>query len=364
MTFGAQVKNDDQDIIIDSDFGHYHFIGKASYETTVRVPNIVGGNQTDHSKYNEYNKLDSSQVNGDIIKYKITTASGTIPPMCFIKPATVSNTAPPCSVILTKRVPQQWYQWEIWVLQRRGGTAASPTSYTRPTIYCFMPLDKFTNSQLTLPATETVGVAMYNSLGRATFDTRYKPLKVIKTQTINAPSVARTNPDFGNHNPDFTPNKTTSYAHGLSSTSDLMYYAPSLAHACHDASETRDGEGVQEAGNKTYQYHWVRADTWWAFYRNSFRLTSTNFQSTYNIYATGHIWESAEEDSWIGIAVIAAVVGALTGGAGLALIGAFIAVASFDDAGLAYSNYYPYRNGSRNADQDVQVIYTRPSYYD
>lgn len=366
MSFGAKIKNDDQDILIDSDFGHYHFLGKADYVSTTRVPNIVGGNFTAHSPTN-YTTLANSQVNGDIIKYEINCDDGFVPPMCFIKPSTVGDTAPPCSIILTKLVFGNFYKWEIWVLQRRDGSASSPTSYTRPTLYCFHPVDLWGSPRANIAVgEEKIGVRMYNSSEVVTFDTRLKPLKVIKTQTITAPSIARTSsPDNNSFAPNFTPNGTKNYNHGLSDTTDLMYYAPSLAHSCQQAYQERDGEGFQSGGYSDSDFYaWVRADLWWCFYRNTFRLTSSQLQSNYSIYASGHVWEADEDSSSIFAVAAGILLGTITGGAALGVIGGFIVANDFNLAGVTASSYYPYVDSSRNTSEDVQVVFSRPSYYD
>lgn len=356
MTFGARVKNSDSDILIDSDFSHYHYIGKASHYGTTRVPDITGGNFTDHSP-TYHQGLAATQLNCDIVKYRITTANGTTPPMCFIKPAVTGSSGTSCAIILTKKVPNQYYIWEVWVLQTRG--------HVRPTLYCFYPLRYFNVSQKTLPSTETVGVAMYNSGGQKTFDTRYKPLKIIKTQTINAPAMARTSsPDNGTHAPSFTPNGSTDYTHGLSSSNDLMFYAPSLAHSCQQAYEQRDGEGFQTAGNNSYFYKWVRADLWWCFYRNTFKINGSKITSGYDIYASGHVFEANEDDSSIIEVALGVFLGVITGGAATGFIAGFLVASNFNNAGITAGSYYPYQDDSRNASEDVNVLWSRPSYYD
>lgn len=365
MSFGAKIKNNDQDILIDSDFGHYHFLGKASYVSTTRVPNILGGDLTQHS-YDAGQHMANSQVNGDIIKYEISCDDGFVPPMCFIKPSTVSNTAPPCSIVLTKLIFGYFYKWEIWVLQARTGTNSSSTTYTRPTLYCFHPMDLWGSPRANLAVgDEETGVRMYNSSEVVTFDTRLKPLKVIKNLETTAPALAKSGTISSGNHPNFTPNNTTGYSHGLSNASDLMYYAPSLAHCCQETRTTRDGEGFQSEGYGSFNYAWARGDLWWCFYRNTFRLTPTQLQSTYSIYASGHVWTSVEEQSSGLVELLVGVILTIaTGNPMFLAVGVVVTAINFESADIGSGDYLPYNNGSRNANETVPVIFSRPSYYD
>lgn len=359
MTIGLQFKNDSGDILIDSDYHHFHFVGIATYTGTVRLPALLGGNNTKHS-YTGTTGLSGTQTNGDIIKYTITTASGSsVPPIVFIKPSYTGANAPFCGLVLTQQINTT--TWEFWVLQDHG--------YNRPSLYCFNKFTQMTTSQQTVPSTINQGIATYNSSGQKTYDTRFKPLKVVGTSNTTAPSLARPSV-ASNYNPDFTPTNRTNITLAPSSgdVSDLMFYAPSLAHSCQSTTASKSGDGFQSAGYNSYFYAWARLDLWWCFYRNTFRLTSaTQMQSAYSIYASGHVYKSQEDKSSI-FTITNILVAIFTFGAGLLVtLGAIalsIAVtASFADAGVVSGVYFPYENSSRNANQTHPVILSRASYY-
>ena len=43
MSFGLQVKNNDSQIIIDSELSHYHFLGKYTPYTSTQTPDLLIG---------------------------------------------------------------------------------------------------------------------------------------------------------------------------------------------------------------------------------------------------------------------------------------------------------------------------------
>jgi len=363
MTFGARFKNNAGEILVDSDFYHYHFMGKANYASTTRVPDIFGGNNTQHSTTSgQY--MAPTQINGDIIKYNIATSGTAVPPMCFIKPSSTGSSAPSCSVILIKANSGN-STWDIWVLQRRTGTYNSPVGYTRPDIYCFSPLNVMTSSQSSIPSSENLGVVTYNASNAKTYDSRLQPLKVIHTVPVTAPTAARTGAiHTSSWNPNFSVDQQNTYTLNLTNKSDLMYYAPSLAHACQELNTLLDGDGYQSQGYSSFFYAWARADLWYCFYRNTFRIESSTFKSTYDIYASGHIWESTQDNSSLLAAIAAIVLGTLTLGATAGFIGGFLVANDFNLAGIDSGSYYPYSDSSRNTGETVNVLFSRPSYYD
>jgi hypothetical protein len=359
MTIGLQFKNADGDILIDSDYHHFHFVGIATYVDTVRLPALLGGNNTSHS-YTGATGLSDTQINGDIIKYRISTApNSSVPPIAFIKPSYTGTGAPFAGIVLTQQVSTA--EWEFWVLQDYG--------YLRPSLYCFNRIDQMTSSQQTVPESINQGIATFNSAEQKTYDTRFKPLKVVGTSNTTAPSLARPSVS-SNYNPDFTPTNVNSVDYSVTSggVDDLMYYAPSLAHSCQSVTASTGGDGFQASGYNSYFYAWARADIWWCFYRNTFRLTSVSqMESRYSIYASGHVYKSQEDKSSI-FNLTTILVGLFTFGAGLPLLLGGIALSlavtqSFADAGVVSGVYFPYENSSRNADQTQPVIFSRASFY-
>ena len=234
-----------------------------------------------------------------------------------------------------------------------------------------------TSSQASVGSTNTYGLATFNSSEDKTFDSRLKPLKIIGAQVVNAPSIARTASKSNGWNPVFTPDQSSNYnvTRSTSETdaSDLMFYAPSLAHSCQEHSENTDGDGWQAQGYSSFFYAWARSDLWWCFYRNAFRLShvnsnTTQVNSTYGIYASGHVWSSEQDNSSLLAAIAAAIAAFATFGASLLVVGTFVATAAitaaFTNAGLASGTYLPYQEGARNQSENVTVLLSKASYYD
>ena len=362
MSFGLQFKNDDNQVIVDADFHQYHYAGKATYIETKRVPELNGGNNTDHSPSGGQT-LSSNQERGHIIKYRIATnSSSSAAPMCFIKPSSTGSSAPYCGIVLTKRYNNT--QWEIWVLQ--------DYNYTRPDLYCFLPLNDMTNAQKGVTGSQSV--MTFNSSRSKTYDSRLKPLKIVGASSIRAPTIARTGSISNGYNPRFQPDQVNSYSYSTSTSesnaNDLMFYCPSLAHSCQSITFSSSGDGFQSKGYNSYFYAWARGDVYWTFYRNTFRLRSTtNFQSSYTEYACGHFWESVEKQNGLLSAILAGVLAIFTFGASLIVAATTVVVtaaitASFTNAGLSEGIYFPYENSGRNQTRDQPVLFTKASFYD
>ena len=349
MAYGLLVKNNDGDVLVDSDYPHYHFVQTLSHSSVVRVPELLDGPGGSYDQApSSPNNLDSDQPRGNI--YKFTFGSnGAKPPMCFIKPSATGGSAPYASIVLTERDGTNWH---IWVLQTYGASA--------PTLYCFSPINQISAST----SGTTYGLQTFNSSGETTFDSRLKPLRVIDSIVTTSPSLANTGSSDvgGNTNIDLSVNCTpNSYTinNAPSNLADVIYYCPSLSHCCQDRRAHREDDGFQAAGNNSYFYAWARNDLWWTFYRGAYRVgANSKFQSSYEGYASGHVWSTAEDTS----SLFAAIAAAAFGQWWLALAAA-IGSAVFTNAGVADGNYYPYENDSRNEGQAQPAIISKASFY-
>lgn len=360
MSYGLQVFNNSNQVLVDSEFEHFHFAGKAQFFSKTRVPDILGGNFTDHStREGEY--ISAYQTSGDIFKYILYANAGSAspPPLCFVKPVATGTSAPTCGVFITYREGSNWI---IWLLQTRG--------YSAPTLYCFLPLRHMTPAAAN-PDTN-YSLATYSSQGLRTYDARVRPLKVIATGSLTSPGLARYGSKANGWNPVFwadSPNSSTFSAPSSPPVSDLIFYCPSIAHSCQDHKLSTSGDGFQSKGYNSYFYAWAREDLWWCFYRSTFRFTSNNtIQSWYEIYASGHVWKAVEDQTSL-LGVIALVgLAFLTFGASLLVIGValggLVAAAAFTNAGVASGTYYPYQNSARNNAQSNSYLISRASYYD
>jgi hypothetical protein len=376
MTYGLQFKNDDNDIIVDSDFEHYHFAGKGAWTGDFVTPPLTGGTTTNHS-YAGSQTLSTSQVPGRVHIFTLSAraTSGSPAPLVFIK----SRTDADMGHILTKR---NGANWEFWILTSLNAA----NSANIPVIYCFLPLDEMSASAATAASGETYGVATFNSSGDRTYDSRMKPLKIVGTVSLtSAPANAHSHTN-ASYNPNFTPNTQTTNIFNNSgsnsytgATSDLMFCCPSIAHACQDYEYQAAGEGFQPQGNNSYFYSWARADLWWGFYRGTFRiepLYPTGGGSSvghriwlrYTGYAYGHVWNSIENSTGIFGALAAIALSFFTFGASLLTLGVFItaAVLASSFSGIAADGglYYPYRNDTRNRGQNNPMLFATWSQYD
>ena len=361
MTYGLKIKNDANEIIIDSDFEHYHFAGVAQYTSSFQTPGILGGNVTAHS-YSGSTTMSSTQIPGRVWVFTLSAeaSSGSPAPLVFIKDANQTF----LGHIMTKRVGDNW---EIWILSSDTGTSVWPKAY------CFLPLDEMDNYMGSAPSGETHGLSTFSSTGRRTYDSRFKPLKIVGNITVPAATSSARSSISANYNPDFTPNRYTNTVFSYPNVqTELMYCCPSIATVCQEVRVTNTGEGFQSQGYNSFFYKWGRADLWWGFYRNTFRVTTVNGQRTlisrYTPYAFGHVWDSDENTASALAGVAAAALGFATFGASLTAFAIIITAATlttqFSSISASAGYYYPYQNSSRNNGQLNPMLLAKWSDYD
>lgn len=351
MAFGFRVLNSSNQVLVDSDLFHYHFIGyQDPYEKT-QVPDILYGPGIQEYGPNENKGMENLPSKGYIYKYVVST-NGPKPPMCFIKPSSTGFSAPYAGIILTA---QEGTYWIVWVFQ-------SADSAVPPRLYCFAPLD-----QISITPIGSTGLATFNKDGQKTFDSRFRPLRIVHGGSLASPPLAHDGLTGSGWTCSLDVN-TYSYNSMFKDgggVSDYIYYAPSLAHACQEYRYSASGSGT--SGYK--KYAWARSDLWWCFYRAGYRMTgpflfdsgSTRYiQSNYGVYARGHVYDHKVDETNI---LVAIVLGVLTGGVYLAIaFGALAASGIFTNAGVASGGYLPYNNGSRNTEANSFLI-SRASFY-
>jgi len=348
MAHGLLVKNDNNEVLIDSDFSHYHFLGKHTHSSVTQVPDLtggssantggIGGNSPDSNKGTE-NMPDK----GAIYIYSVAV-NGANPPMCFIKPSSTGSSARYTGIILTK---QTGSSWEIRVFQ--DGVTSAP----HPILYCFAPLSQISNS-----TSSTHGLKTFNSSGVATFDSRFKPLKIVGGGNITSPTLAHT----GSTGSGFTvslgvnaSNISTSFTN-QSNINDLIFYCPSIAHACQKYEYEESDSGFYSFK----RFSWHRSDIWWCFYRSCFRIASTSsLEANYGVYARGHFYKHEAAQS----SAFGSLLGFLFGGAVFGALFAAISVASFTNVSVDAGNYLPYSNSFRNRSANSFII-SKASFYD
>lgn len=343
MAYGFQVTNNNGQVLIDADLFHYHFIGTFSPYTYTQIPDINYGPTWRMEFGPNVNKgMENMPTKGTIFKYQIPV-SGSKPPMCFIKPINTGFWAPYAAIILTSR---NGSVWDVWVFQ-------SGVYTTGPTLYCFAPLDQIANN-----APGSYGLQTYNTLDQRTFDTRYRPLRIVAAGDISHPALAHTGSTGSEWTCSLDVNTSSDSTFAQQpSDSDLIYFCPSLAHACQQYEHYQSKSGIYDWES----YEWKRSDLWWCFYRGAYKIqNSYTMRASYGVYARGHVYDYKEDSSNI---VVGILVGAITGGLFFAVaIGAIIASGAFTNAGVASGGYLPYANGSRNVGSNPYLI-SRASFY-
>jgi hypothetical protein len=286
--------------------------------------------------------MENMPSKGEIYIYSVPV-NGTSPPLCFIKPTSTGTSAPYTGIVLTKR---DGTNWEIRVFQ-------STVTSASPVLYCFSPLSQVSNS-----TSSTHGLQTYNSSGVLTFDSRFKPLRVVGGGDITSPGLAHTGSSGSGWNVSLSINASsvsTSFT-SQSSASDLIYYCPSLAHAC----QKYENEQAESGWYSWHRYSWHRSDIWWCFYRSCFRIASTSsFEANYGVFARGHFYRhEAEESHFFG-----SLIGFLFGGWIFAGLIAAITAITWSNANVEGGNYLPYANSYRNTSGNSFII-SKASYYD
>jgi len=323
MAYGLTVTNDSNQVLIDSDVFGYHFIGKYTATTSWNHTYLEDLGGEDY--WDSPNTIDSNQTPGRVFEYTVNLPGSSKPPMCFIKPTGTGTSAVYTSVIRVWKYDTN--NWKVWILQ-------STNAGTGPTLYAFSTMDQ-TNST----PSDTYGLQTMNSSGDVTFDSRFKPLRIVGAANALPPS----NPNSGSVGSGTTPylnvNATpNTYTTGASVTaSDQIYYCPSLASACYEYEVGREESGFH---NWSY-YQWTRYDIWWCFYRSAFRISGdNNFQANWAIYMAGHIWKAQVSGSFLGLGYLN----------GIPAVGPI--------------EYFPYSDASRNQGEANNVLISRASYYD
>jgi len=348
---GLLIKNNNGNVIVDSDFSHYHFLGKYSPSNTITdLPEILYGPGNQSYGPNENKDLNSLPDVGVLYEYLIPS-NGVRPPLCFIKPVSATSSAPYIGIILTIKEGTSWKVSVFSSFQASGAT---------PTIYAFCPIN-----QITGWAPDDFGLVTKNRFGSVTFDSRRKPLVVTGGGVIKAPTQAHTGSTGSGWAASLNPNATDEVSYngtgdvGASSLNgDTIFYCPSIAHACQEYTRGDNDSGVYDWKS----YEWYRSDINWAFYRQGFRVVDGVLKSMYGTYAIGHVYNHTSDSSSI---LGAIAIGFLTFGAGFALaLAAATASGAFTSAGLAAGLYLPYHNGARNNSVENNLVTSKASYYD
>ena len=81
MAHGLLVKNNDGEVLIDSDFKHYHFLGKYTHSSVTSVPDLLQGGVASGAQGSNANKgMENMPAKGEIYKYQVAV-NGDTPPI-------------------------------------------------------------------------------------------------------------------------------------------------------------------------------------------------------------------------------------------------------------------------------------------
>jgi hypothetical protein len=370
--FGASIKNNSNEVLIDSDTHNYHFVGKFTKSAHWMGPYIIQERGSSTHYWNSPNGLAASQVRGYIFQYKYYTTDQSKPPLCFVKPSSTGSSSPYFSIVNTFYNPSGGGYWEFWILQSGPGQLA-------PTIYLFVTADAMPTAlsyTYTSPGDEPAdssGPYAFQTLdaeGNVSFDSRYKPLRVIGAGEYQTPTQAVSGSKGSGTTPYLAPNAPSQINTGNTTTlSDIIVHCPAFSTGCCEYETKR--EHIHRHYNwlniNTSSYYWGRFDFWWSFYRSAIQLdTVSTMQVGYITYMSGHIWEHAYNSSGInwGSFLGGLLLGGLTGGLGFGLLLGAVAVSVSIDNSTLTGAYLPYENSTRNANEPASYILSKASYYD
>ena len=264
MRQGLKFVNNDDELLVDSNLHHSHFIGIATHVKSTPIDRVSQG-----SLYNGSVNFRPGQDLSFLHEFKIESTNSDRPPLCFVKPTFTGSSAPFCSVVLAIYNTTE-SKWEITVLEDFYNNRGEQ----RPSLYCFNTFPNMSDGQKSLVGKGNYGIVCYNEKEDKTFDSRFYPLKIIDTVEVSAPQnavITSSLPNFVRSNPT---NKAITVPSDIDVNS-LMFYCPSLCHACYQGSVKDSGDTRWGSGDLEWEV-WEEQQIWWTFYRNSFRFLDKN----------------------------------------------------------------------------------------
>ena len=262
MSYGFTAHNASNQILISSELQNLHFYGKATYSNLVRSHTQYGGQCT--------------------YRYSVSLVDGSNIPLVFIRPADVNALH-----AVTTISHQGNGVWHIDVMVK--GSAGYPT------LYIFAPPNIIT------PSSDVYGLQVFLNDGVTTsFDSRKLPLVVTGGGSISTSDQVITSSQ------NLNPYTSNTYV-PITFSDTAMFCCPSLAQAEREYVITQHGEdctGFDLCNNCIgWEETWASADTYWGFYREGYRLTSSGFNFGWITSNAGeHHW-SDSGDKFLGINV-------------------------------------------------------------
>ena len=355
--FGANIKNSNNDVLIDSNTHNYHYAGKLNQTSQWNTSTILKESGSATHRWSSPNGLAPSQSTSIVHQYRYYTSHSSKPPLCFVKPRSWGPSSPFFSIINTFYHTGGY--WEFWVILSNLGQYIGG-----PEIYLFATAGEVTHRS------DSFGFQTLNAAGDVTFDSRYRPLRVTSAGQYISPTEVVTGSKGSGTTPYLSPNTNSQFSTGSTvPLNDVIIHCPTFSTGCceHDYEREATYTHYNAIGIATSTYAWGRYDFWWSFYRTGIQLTSTSALTVgYIHYVNGHVWEHAYASggfSW-GALFGGLLLGGLTGGIGFGLLLGAIAVSTTVNNATISGAYLPYANSTRNANEAATYIISRASYYD
>lgn len=272
MSYGLEILNSADQLLISSEFKNLHFKQKKTSPDYVDVNSngLFGGVK--------------------LMRYRFNVSG--IPVPFFYVP--LGNS---CAVTSIRTVSSG--VWDVEIL----------TNGANPEVYIFVS-DVVTNS------TDTYGLQVFNANSQATFDSRAKPLVVTNLLSISQPSQPSSSysstgfesdscgTSVNTYHSSFIPNVYTTYNTSLP-TKPLFFFSSNAQaeREVHVNSEEKKCDTVSVKGNcaaleRTYTYD----SYYWAFYRNVITWTPSAVGSTWCVANWGCHWNYVKTSQSFGIA--------------------------------------------------------------
>ncbi len=245
---GLKVFNDSNKVMLNSDMKQFHYYGKAAYHSLINSHSEYGG--MGFHTYDIY-------LSKDIF------------PLVFIRPADYLKLH---ALLSVRTVGEGRWICDVAV----GGIGTEP-----PEIHVFVTPDSVEEPD------DRYGMQTFTGEGELSFDSRRKPLVIFDGGGTHVDAI----PSLGGKNL----NPAVPYEIDLSddlgtSNDDLMFSAPSLAHAEREYTESAgDTWCFPCCSCEIYKKWWKSIDVNWAFYRNGFTIEGGKFKSGWITFLSGNI---------------------------------------------------------------------------
>ena len=273
MSYGFLATNNSNEVLISSDTKNLHFLQKRTSPTTVSfTSNDYGGMRRLIYSFSNINTV----------------------PVPFFSVPTSDYYA------ISRLEDKGSNNWDVEII--RSGTSTST-----PEVYLFAPPSAGSPSG-------NYGMAVYNSDGSSSFDSRLKPLVITGGQSVSHPTNPRTSYSSSgldaqycatNASGTFAPTEYNSYTINSQPSKPIFSFF-SLAQSEREVTVQEqltecDGLGANSYGCIGFErtYYWT--SIYWAFYRGGIRWNNGNLRAGWIVVEKGCNWTYYKDSSFLGI---------------------------------------------------------------